>query len=460
MKQTKSFEIDMCNGTLMDKLISFSIPLMLSGILQLMFNAVDIIVVGRFAGSESLAAVGSTTALINVFTNLFIGISLGSNVLAARYYAAGKEREMSETVHSSLTLALISGILMAFAGLFFSRTALEWMGTPDDVIDLAALYMKIYFIGMPFFMLYNYGAAILRAVGDTKRPLLFLVVSGLVNAGLNMILVICFHMAVEGVAIATVISQLLSCIMVLICLYRTQGCYQFRFSKLGLKRIYVLQIFQVGIPAGIQSTVINFSNVLLQSSVNSFGSVAMAGYTAANNIFGFLYTSVNSVTQACMSFTSQNYGAGKTKRMDRVLIDCLILSCAFSLTMGCCAWFFGPQLLRIYTESSAVISCGVEILSFTTVTYFLCGIMDLIPGALRGMGRSAVPMILSIIGTVGTRIVWIFWIFPYHRSLDILFLSYPVSWILTILMQVICFFIVRKSVHADMKTLRMDSAKL
>ena len=213
MKQTKSFEIDMCNGTLMDKLISFSIPLMLSGILQLMFNAVDIIVVGRFAGSESLAAVGSTTALINVFTNLFIGISLGSNVLAARYYAAGKEREMSETVHSSLTLALISGILMAFAGLFFSRTALEWMGTPDDVIDLAALYMKIYFIGMPFFMLYNYGAAILRAVGDTKRPLLFLVVSGLVNAGLNMILVICFHMAVEGVAIATVISQLLSCIM-------------------------------------------------------------------------------------------------------------------------------------------------------------------------------------------------------------------------------------------------------
>ena len=460
MKQTKSFEIDMCNGTLMDKLISFSIPLMLSGILQLMFNAVDIIVVGRFAGSESLAAVGSTTALINVFTNLFIGISLGSNVLAARYYAAGKEREMSETVHSSLTLALISGILMAFAGLFFSRTALEWMGTPDDVIDLAALYMKIYFIGMPFFMLYNYGAAILSAVGDTNRPLLFLVVSGLFNECLNIILVICFHMAVEGVAIATVISQLLSCIMVLSCLYRTQGCYQFRFSKLGLKSIYVLQIFQVGIPAGIQSTVINFSNVLLQSSVNSFGSVAMAGYTAANNIFGFLYTSVNSVTQACMSFTSQNYGAGKTKRMDRVLIDCLILSCAFSLTMGCCAWFFGPQLLRIYTESSAVISCGVEILSFTTVTYFLCGIMDLIPGALRGMGRSAVPMILSIIGTVGTRIVWIFWIFPYHRSLDILFLSYPVSWILTILMQVICFFIVRKSVHADMKTLRMDSAKL
>ena len=453
MKQTKSFEIDMCNGTLMDKLISFSIPLMLSGILQLMFNAVDIIVVGRFAGSESLAAVGSTTALINVFTNLFIGISLGSNVLAARYYAAGKEREMSETVHSSLTLALISGILMAFAGLFFSRTALEWMGTPDDVIDLAALYMKIYFIGMPFFMLYNYGAAILRAVGDTKRPLLFLVVSGLVNAGLNMIFVICFHMAVEGVAIATVISQLLSCIMVLTCLYRTQGCYQFRFSKLGLKSIYVLQIFQVGIPAGIQSTVINFSNVLLQSSVNSFGSIAMAGYTAANNIFGFLYTSVNSVTQACMSFTSQNYGVGKLKRMDRVLADCMILSVVVAVVLGCICYGFGPEILQIYTEDAEVIACGMEILAYTTITYFLCGWMDLFPGALRGMGYSAVPMVLSVIGTVGTRVVWIFGIFPYHRSLAILFISYPASWIITIVLQIICFYFVRRRVHRRSQTL-------
>ena len=449
----KSYEIDMCNGPLLGKILVFSIPLMLSGILQLLFNAADIIVVGRFAGSTALAAVGSTASLINLMINVFVGLSVGVNVLAARYYGAQKEKDIQDTVHTAIMMAILSGLFLVVLGESASKPMLTLMGTPDDVLDQAALYLRIYFFGMPVLMIYNFGAALLRAVGDTKRQLLFLVVSGLVNAGLNMIFVICFHMAVEGVAIATVISQLLSCIMVLTCLYRTQGCYQFRFSKLGLKSIYVLQIFQVGIPAGIQSTVINFSNVLLQSSVNSFGSIAMAGYTAANNIFGFLYTSVNSVTQACMSFTSQNYGAGKTKRMDRVLIDCLILSCAFSLTMGCCAWFFGPQLLQIYTESSAVISCGVEILSFTTVTYFLCGIMDLIPGALRGMGRSAVPMILSIIGTVGTRIVWIFWIFPYHRSLDILFLSYPVSWILTILMQVICFFIVRKSVHADMKTL-------
>lgn len=450
----------MTNGTIMDKLITFSLPLMLSGILQLMFNAVDIIVVGQFSGSRPLAAVGSTSALINLFTNFFIGISLGANVLAARFFASGKIKEMSDTVHTSILFAAISGVVMMIVGLLFSRFALELMETPDEVIDMAALYLKIYFVGVPFFMLYNYGAAVLRAVGDTRRPLVFLVISGAVNAILNMVLVILFHLDVEGVAIATVISQMISCVLVLRCLCKTDACYQLNFSKLSINGKYLRQIFQVGVPAGIQSTVINFSNVLLQSSVNSFGPIAMAGYTAANNLLGFLYTSINSVTQACMSFTSQNYGAGKTKRMDRVLIDCLILSCAFSLTMGCCAWFFGPQLLQIYTESSAVISCGVEILSFTTVTYFLCGIMDLIPGALRGMGRSAVPMILSIIGTVGTRIVWIFWIFPYHRSLDILFLSYPVSWILTILMQVICFFIVRKSVHADMKTLRMDSAKL
>ena len=276
MKQNK-YEIDMCNGTIMDKLISFSLPLMLSGILQLMFNAVDIIVVGRFSGSQALAAVGSTTALINVFTNLFIGISLGANVLAARFYAAGKDREMSDTVHTAVTLALVSGIVMAFVGLIFSRWALELMGTPDDVIGQSALYMKIYFLGMPFFMLYNYGAAILRAVGDTKRPLIFLVISGIVNAVLNLILVIMFHMDVAGVAIATVISQLISCILVLRCLRTSKTSYQLHFGKLRINTVYLKQIFQVGIPAGIQSTVINLSNALLQSSVNSFGSTAMQG---------------------------------------------------------------------------------------------------------------------------------------------------------------------------------------
>lgn len=446
MKNNK-YEIDMCNGTLMDKLISFSLPLMLSGILQLLFNAVDIIVVGRFTGSQALAAVGSTTALINIFTNLFIGISLGANVLAARFYASGKEKEMSETVHTSITLALISGLVMALAGVLLARFALNLMGTPNDVIDQSVLYMRIYFLGMPFFMLYNYGAAILRAVGDTKRPLFFLVISGMTNAVLNLVLVIVFHMGVVGVAIGTIVSQLISSILVLRCLYTSNTSYRLYFSKLGIKTQYLKQIFQVGIPAGIQSTVINLSNALLQSSVNSFGSVAMAGYTAANNIFGFLYMSVNAVTQSCMSFTSQNYGVKKLKRMDRVLLDCMILSVGVTLTLGCGAYFFGPELLKIYTSDADVIRCGVEVLAFTTVPYFCCGIMDLLPGALRGMGYSGVPMILSIIGTVGTRIVWIFGLFPAHRSLSFLFISYPVSWILTILMQAVCFCFVRKHVH-------------
>lgn len=446
IKRSK-YEIDMCNGSIMDKLIAFSMPLMLSGILQLLFNAVDLVVVGKFSGSDALAAVGATTALINMFINLFIGVSLGANVLAARFYASGREKEMSETVHTAIAFALISGVIMLFVGLFFSKGALELMDTPADVIDQSTLYMRIYFLGMPFFMLYNYGAAILRAVGDTRRPLYFLLISGVLNTALNLFLVIVFGLGVAGVAIATVISQMVSCILVLRCLYRTEGCYQLRFSKLMIKGVYLKQIFQVGIPAGIQSTVITFSNVLLQSSVNSFGSIAMAGYTAANNIFGFLYVSVNSISQTCMSFTSQNYGVGKWKRMDRVLIDCIILSVVVTLLLGGGACIFGKQLLRIYTKEPEVIACGMEILFYTTATYFLCGLMDLFPGALRGMGRSTVPMILSVIGTVGMRIVWIYGVFPQYRSLKVLFISYPASWLITIVMQVICFFFVRRKVH-------------
>ena len=452
--KTSKYEIDMCNGTIMDKLISFSLPLMLSSILQLMFNAVDIIVVGRFSSSQALAAVGSTTALINIFTNLFIGVSLGANVLAARYFAAGRDKEMSEAVHTAITLALISGVIMAFVGVGMSRTALSLMATPADVIDLSAVYMRIYFMGMPFFMLYNYGAAILRAVGDTKRPLVFLIVAGLTNVVLDLLLVIVIPLGVAGVAIGTVASQMISCILVLRCLYKSEGSYQLRFSRLMIRWVYLKWIFQVGIPAGIQSTVINFSNALLQSSVNSFGSTAMAGYTAANNILGFLYAAVNAVTQACMSFTSQNYSVGKQKRMDRVLLDCMLLSAGVSIVLGVGAYVFGSQILRVYTTETEVIQCGLEILSITTVPYFLCGIMDLIPGALRGMGHSAVPMVLSVIGTVGTRIVWIYGFFPQHRSLHFLFISYPGSWIITIAMQAVCFWFVRKKCMKQLQSVR------
>ena len=444
------YEIDMINGTIMPKLITFAIPLMFSGILQLLFNAVDIIVVGRFSGSQSLAAVGSTSSLINMLTNLFIGISLGANVLAARFYAAGKHKEMSETVHTSILTAFISGVLMIFVGIFFSRPALELMDTPSDVIELATLYMRIYFVGMPFFMLYNYGAAILRAVGDTKRPLIFLVVSGVTNACLNLLLVIVFKMDVAGVAIATVISQMISCVLVLICLYKTDAVYQLRFKKLRIKWEYLGQIFRIGIPAGIQSTLISFSNVLLQSSVNSFGSIAMAGYTAANNVLSFLYMGANSITQACMSFTSQNYGARKPKRMDKVLIDGLILQIVICLTLGVLAYVFGNQVSNIYTDDPNVIKCSVEILALTTVPYFLCGFMDTFPGVLRGMSRSTVPMILCLLGTVGVRILWIYCFFPHNRTLGYLFVSYPVSWIATIVMQLIYYIFIRKEVHKEL----------
>ena len=446
MKNNK-YEIDMCNGTIMDKLISFALPLMISGMLQLMFNAVDIIVVGRFTGSQALAAVGSTTALICTFTNLFIGVSLGANVLAARFYASGKTKEMSETVHTAILLALISGIAMSVIGILCARESLVLIATPDDIIGQAALYLSIYFSGMPFFMLYNYGAAILRAVGDTKRPLMYLIAAGTANAVLDLILVIIFKMGVAGVAIGTITSQFISCVLVIRCLCKTDAIYKLYISKLRIKKYYLIQILKVGLPAGIQSTVINFSNVLLQSSVNSFGEIAMAGYTAANNILGFLYVSVNSVTQACMSFTSQNYGVRKFKRMDKVLANCAILSIIVSVVIGGGSYLLGHQILGIYTKQEDVIQCGMEILSISTIPYFLCGLMDMIPGSMRGVGYSAVPMILSIIGTVGTRLVWIYGVFPEHRSLYVLFMSYPVSWGLTIVMQAICLVFVRRKIR-------------
>ncbi len=436
----------MIHGPILPRLVAFAVPLMLSSILQLLFNAVDVVVVGNFTGNEALAAVGSTTALINIYTNLFIGISMGVNVLAAHTYASGDYRQMSEAVHTAVLIAILSGTAMIFVGLFLSRPSLLLMDTPEDVIDQAVLYMQIYFLGMPFFMLYNYGAAILRAVGDTRRPLLVLTVSGVVNALLNLFLVIALHMGVAGVAIATVISQGISCIMIIRFLVNAEGPYRLYFSRLHINKSCLKRICQIGIPAGIQSTVINFSNALLQSSVNSFGSVSMAGYTAANNLLGFLYMSINANTQAAMSFTGQNLGAGKLRRVDRILVECLGLQVVVSFVLGGLGLLSGRQLLGIFTSDPAVVDAGMEVVSVTFVFYFLCGFMDLFPGVMRGMGHAFVPMILSVIGTVGVRIIWIFLYFPSHRTLYDLFMSYPVSWLATIVMQVICYYFVRRSI--------------
>ena len=434
----KKYEIDMTNGAIMPKLVGFFLPLMTSSILQLLFNAVDLIVVGNFAGSDPLAAVGATTSLINMVTAVFVGVSLGANVITARFFACDDRQNMDEAVHTAISIALIFGVVLAFAGIIFARPALRLMDTPENVIDMSALYMMIYFCGMPFFMVYNYSAAILRAVGDTKRPLYFLIIAGVMNAVLNMVMVIVFSMGVAGVAIATVFSQLVSSLLTVSCLVKTDSSYKLNPSRLRINVKILRQMLSIGLPAGIQSMVINFSNVQLQSSVNSFGSVAMAGYTAANSVLGFLYMSINSVTQACMSFTSQNFGVAKYDRMRRVLLDCLALECMVGVCLGGLAYIFGPQILAFYTDSEEVVASGMQVLSITTWTYFLCGIMDCLPGHLRGMGHSGIPMILSVIGTVGTRIVWIYGLFPYNRSIDFLFISYPASWIITIVLQLIC----------------------
>lgn len=446
LKRSGNYEIDMIHGSIMPKLVTFFIPLMLSGVLQLLFNAVDLVVVGKWAGSNALAAVGATTALIHMFSNLMMGVSMGTNVIVARYIALEDEDGTSEAVHTSVAIALILGFIVLSVGLLFSRGCLVLMGTPANVIDSSAIYMKIYFCGMPFFAVYNYGAAILRASGDTKRPLYYLVIAGVLNAGLNMILVIIFHLDVVGVALATIFSQMVSCVLMIRCLLKTKAIYQLHFCRLHINWQIMKKIFVVGIPTGLQSTVINFSNVLLQSSVNSFGPVAMAGYTAANNILGFLYVSVNSITQACMSFTSQNYAVRNIGRIKRVIADCLILECIVSAVLGVSVHCLEQQLLGFYTGSGQVIACGVQIFTYTTITYFLCAIMDCLPGAMRGLGNSAAPMILAILGTVGTRAVWVFLLFPHYRSLDFLFISYPVSWLLSAIMQTVClFFVFRKS---------------
>lgn len=440
----KSYEIDMCHGPLLGKILIFSIPLMLSGILQLLFNAADTIVVGRFAGSTALAAVGATGALINLLVNLFIGFSVGANVLVARFHGAGRDDEVSETVHTAITLSIISGFFLLILGITVTRTILIWMGTPDDVLDQASLYLKIYFLGMPVMLLYNFGSSILRAMGDTRRPLFYLIIAGIINVILNLIFVIGFHLGVAGVAIATVISQTVSAILIIRCLTRMKGCCQLDIHRLHLTGNKVKQIMQIGLPAGMQGCVFSLSNVLIQSSINSFGSTAMAGNTASMNIENFIYISMNTFQQTAMSFTSQNYGAGEEKRIHRVLFICLGLVVTVGLVMGMSAWLAGDFLLSIYSSDSDVVAYGLQRMSVFCTTYFLCGIMDTVVGALRGIGYSFMPMIVSLIGACGLRIIWIFTVFQWHHSLWMLYISYPITWVVTATTHIICYILVRR----------------
>lgn len=444
----KSYEMDMCNGPILGKILVFAIPLMISGILQLLFNAADIVVVGRFTGSQALAAVGSTGALINLIINLFIGVSVGANVVVARNYGAKDYDGIHGAVHTSILAAVWGGVILIFAGILLARPMLEIMGTPEDVIDLSVLYMRIYFVGMPAFMLYNFGAAILRAIGDTKRPLYFLTLSGVVNVVLNLFFVIAFHMGVAGVALATIISQAISAFLVILCLVKMDGPCHLDFKQLKFHPDQLKLMLRIGLPAGLQGTIFSISNVLIQSSVNSFGSQVMAGNTAAGNIEGFVYNSMNAVYQTSLSFTSQNMGAKKFDRVNKILLQCLLVVSAIGLLMGGGAYLLGEPLLGIYTSSAEVISYGMIRLQYVCATYFLCGVMDVMVGTIRGMGYSIMPMLVSLTGACAFRVIWIFTIFQMNRTLDCLYISYPISWILTAGVHLICYFIVRKKAFA------------
>lgn len=443
----RNYEMNMTSGPLLGKILAFSFPLMCSGVLQLLFNAADIIVVGRYAGHTALAAVGSTSSLINLLVNLFVGLSVGANVLIARSYGAGRMEAVHKGVHTAMLTALVGGIALIFVGLAASRPMLSLMGTPDDVIDQAALYLRIYFVGAPSLLVYNFGAAILRAVGDTRRPLYFLTLAGVLNVILNLVFVIVFSMGVAGVALATILSQTLSAWLIVLCLMHNTGAFQLVLQELRIDKEQFQEILRIGVPAGIQGMVFSLSNVVIQSSVNSFGSAVMAGNTAASNIEGFVYTCMNAVSQTSMSFVSQNVGAKRFARVDQVVLRCMLLSAGVGILLGNSAYLLGRWLLGIYTPEPQVITYGLYRMSVVCTTYFLCGWMDCLACSVRGLGSSMLPMIVSILGACVLRIIWVMTLFQWERTQLCLYLSYPVSWAITAAVHLICFLILRRKIR-------------
>ncbi len=407
MKMRKKYEIDMCNGPILKKMLLFALPLMLSSMLQLLFNAADIIVVGKYCGDNSLAAVGSNSALINLLTNVFIGLSIGANVLMAKFYGAGHKKSMDETLHSAMLLSLVSGVVLTVIGEIFARQLLILMRTPDAILDLATVYLRIYFIGMPSMMVYNFGSAIMRSVGDTQRPLYFLFAAGVINVALNLLLVICFKMDVAGVAIATVISQTVSAALVVFCMMRDKGAIHFEPKRMRLRRDKVLAIMRIGLPAGFQGSIFSLSNVFIQSSVNTFGEVVVAGNSAAANIEGFVYMGMNAFHHATLSFTGQNMGAGRYDRIKRTLFTGLACVSVTGLALGWLAVLLGRPLLGIYTDNPAAVDAGMVRLLMICGPYLLCGLMDVMVGSIRGMGYAILPMSISLVGACGLRLVWL-----------------------------------------------------
>ena len=432
-------ELDMTSGPLLKKIIVFTIPVLLSGVLQLLFNAADIIVVGNFAGDNAMAAVGSTASLVSLMTNLFIGISAGANVAVANFYGSKDDEAVQETVHTSVILSVVGGAGLMLIGLLLARPILELMGSPEAVLPLSALYLRIFFLGMPGSLLFNFCASILRATGDTKHPLYYLSVAGILNVVLNLFFVIVLNMSVAGVALATIISQYVSAFLIVRRMTRLNSSIRIQWSKLRVSKSKLLRILRVGIPAGIQSSLFALSNVVIQSAINSFGEVVMAANTASTNIEGFVYIAMNSVYQAAMNFSGQNYGAGRYKRLHKVLFECLGLVTFVGLVLGGGAYLCGRPLLHIYTDSAMVITFGLQRMEIICLTYFLCGWMDTIVGVMRGMGYGIMPMLVSLVGSCLFRILWVQTIFQVYHTLPMLYISWPITWVITFLMHVVCY---------------------
>ena len=433
--------MDMTQGRLLTQVLVFALPIMLSGILQLLFNAADTIVVGRFAGNEALAAVGSVGSLNNMIISLFIGLSVGANVLVARYTGSRNDRAVSDTVHTSVLLSLAGGVLLMIIGVALARPLLELMGSPEDVIDLAVLYVRIIFLGMPVQMLYNFCAAILRAVGDTQRPLYYLTIAGVVNVLLNLVFVILFHLSVAGVALATIISQAISALLVTRALLNMEGPTRLFLNRLRIHPGKLREIIRIGLPAGIQSSVFSLSNVVIQSSVNSFGSIVIAGNAASSNVGNFVYQAMNTFQQAITCFAGQNIGARKPRRIVSAMKVCMFWAVSFGLVLGMLSCVFGTQLLSLFSADPAVIAAGMERQIIVCAPYFLCGMMDVMTGALRGIGYSLLPMIVSILGACAFRLFWVFTVFAAYPTLPCLMLSYPVSWLLTFFVLLVIFLV-------------------
>ncbi len=442
----KKNSIDMTNGPMLGNIIKFVIPLILGNMLQLLYNAADLIVVGRFAGSNATAAVGATGSINTLFVNLCIGLSIGASVIVSRRIGAKDDVGTHRGVHTAMGLGAVSGLVGMVLGILFSKPLLVLFGTPaGEVLDGATLYMRIFFIGLPASMVYNFGAAIMRAAGDTKRPLYILSASGIVNVILNLVFVIAFHMGVAGVAIATSVANYISSIAVIVCLSRTHEVYRLNIKKIRFYKAELVETLKIGVPASIQSSVFSIANMVIQGAINSFGAEAMAGSAAASNIEGFTYTAMNAFYQAALTSVSQNYGAKNEKRIYKTMWICVASVVVVGFSIGLITTIFATPLLRIYiTDSKEAIDFGTIKIYYLGLPYFLCGIMEVLAGALRGIGHSNMGMVNSIIGACGLRILWVQFMLPLSHTPQNLFVCWPISWIAVIIAHIICFMVVRK----------------